>query len=244
MPNYDTIQLMIKTTLVCCDLHIPHHNFKLLKTFIEFGKDIKPDNILILGDFLDCYSISKFDTKPCTADDFNEELLIGKEILSMFKKVSKEIIFIPGNHEERVSKTVMRGKLRALYNLDALHIKNLLEFNKLGIKYIERIFRFNKNFIAIHGTKCGAEPAKGEALSYMCSGISGHSHKCSVFKRSFLDKKISWWSLPCMCDIPKQDYAVSFSHSWDLGFALVKYNDKHQDVNIITSDENGKLYGF
>lgn len=228
--------------LVIADLHLPYASDKLVRNAIYFAKQNKCFEILCLGDIMDCYSISKFDTSPARADDFVYELEATKEVLNTLNKLKpNRFIFVQGNHEMRLPKLFMRGKNRGLYNLDQLKIYNLLDFDKFNIKYVEHMYRINNNLIAIHGSKCGLDPAKAEAMSHMCSGISGHTHKESVFHRQFLDKKISWYSLPCMCDIDSQGYAKDFSHAWNNGFGILTYDKNRFKMEIINSNKKGDL---
>ena len=221
--------------IVGADLHIPFQCNNTLKAFISHCKD--KDLIVLNGDTMDFYGISKFDSSPNRADDLEYELTCGRGVLEQIRNINSkaEIIFIMGNHEERLSKFLSRGKNKALFNLSCLKIENLLNFEKYRIQLVNNIYHLNKNFIITHGVSCGNEPAKMEAQRYMISGLSGHAHKSSVFIRRYLNKTIKWYSAPCMCDIEQMDYAAKFRHAWTKGFCLIDYdknNFKVEEVEI------------
>lgn len=220
--------------IIAADFHVPTYDEKSLKEYLTYIKLNKHDKIIIAGDFLDLYAISKFDSAPSRADDLQWELTIAKEILQKIRDISdKEIIYIVGNHEERMEKFLSRGKNKALYNLGCLKIENLLDFQKYKITKINDIYNLNKNWIVTHGSKCGVSAAQGEALSYMKSGISGHTHRELTFKRKFLDELVEWHTLPCMADISQAHYAAKFRHAWNNGFAKVEYDNYNANVKII-----------
>lgn len=233
----------IKKALVLADLHIPFCNNDLLEKTLEFGKKFKPDEIILLGDILDCYAISKFDTSPNRADDFDYERTLARETLSMIRRKFEyaKIIFICGNHEARIPKILCRGKNRAFYNMPEFKIENILSLDKYKIIYEPKMYKLNDNFIAFHGVCCGINPAVGELTSRLCNGISGHAHKKNIAHRSGQLNKISWYSVPCLADIEQLEYAADFNHKWDMGFATICYTDNSHKVDIYITDKKGKL---
>lgn len=240
-----------KLAVVFNDLHIPFHDENLLHIALKCCIDVKPNLIILNGDFFDFYGISRFDSSPNRADDLEYELTIGREVLQLIRYAfpRARIVFIMGNHEERLTSFLSRGKNKALFNLSCLKIPNLLNFEKYKIEFCEDKFYLNKKFIITHGSKEGLEPAKAQGLSLMKNGISGHAHKTQKFERNFLDLNIEWNSTGCMCKIEELKYATKFSHTWNKGFCFVKYDDKNFQVsnikylgNSFHCPINGNLY--
>jgi hypothetical protein len=228
----------VETCIISCDYHIPFYDDKSLSELLSFTQKNIPNKFIIAGDFCDLYSISKYDSAPTRADELEYELTIAREILQKIRAISSSmgIIFIVGNHEQRLEKFLSRGKNKALYNLACLKLENLLNFSKYNITKVENIYRLNENFIITHGSKCGLNAAQSEALSYMTNGASGHTHRELTFKRKFLDKTIEWHSIPCMCNITDAKYAEKFNHAWSNGFAHMSYDEKAFEIKIIRTN--------
>lgn len=150
---------------------------------------------------------------------------------------SAPIVYLPGNHEDRLQKFLSRGKLRSLYHLPCLTLPELLYFRKYKVTlHSEKVYYLNKDFIVIHGSRCGLHPAKGEALSHLKSGLSFHCHKYDPFAQQYLDVNLKWMSVPCICDIKQQEYARDFRHSWTNGWACVEYDEKVCRATVYETD--------
>lgn len=222
-----------KLAIVAADFHVPFINLKALQIFINTIKNDKPDQVILAGDILDLYSISRFDNAPERADDFQYELTEGRTLLEKIRSVfDKELIFIPGNHEDRLIHFLMRGKNRALFNLSCLKLDELLSFKKYGVQLAEKYYHLNANFIIKHGSKCGQNPATAEGNSMGISGMSGHAHKANIFRKNYFGRVVDWYSLGCMCDIAAQKYAADFSFTWNNGFGRIEYTKENYQVSL------------
>jgi len=219
--------------LVFSDTHIPFLDSKAFLEVLNALKNNKYDKVIIPGDLMDFYGISRFDNSPNRADDLEYELTCGKEVLDKIRNYhAGEVIFLEGNHCERLQRFLSRGKNRALYNLSCLKIDELLNFKKYNVINQGLYYHLNDNFIITHGTKCGIEPAKGEALAHGISGMSGHSHKTQTYKKNYYNKTIEWYSLGCLADIKALEYASRYNYQWDQSFAEIDYTNNNQKIII------------
>jgi predicted phosphodiesterase len=89
-----------KKILVISDTHIPFCNKTMLKEIVNKHKD--SDMLVIAGDFLDCYSVSRFSKKSIIP--LKEELTQATSILDWLASIFPEIIIADGNHTDRVRK--------------------------------------------------------------------------------------------------------------------------------------------
>jgi len=62
--NYTPFILDAKKLLVLSDIHIPYHSIEALSCAIEWGKKVKPDAILLNGDCLDFFGLSRYAKDP------------------------------------------------------------------------------------------------------------------------------------------------------------------------------------
>ncbi len=91
-----------KRVVVVSDLHIPFHNMGYI---VAAEQDIKHADVLIIaGDFLDIYSISRFQKDKVI--DLEGEFQEGRVILERWSHMVPEIIILEGNHTERLKKVV------------------------------------------------------------------------------------------------------------------------------------------
>ena len=98
---YQPYELKAKRLLVLSDIHIPYHNIESLTCAFDFAKQEKPDAILLNGDTLDFFGLSRFSKDP-KARSFAHELKTFKEFMDVLKKIfDAKIYFKIGNHEER-----------------------------------------------------------------------------------------------------------------------------------------------
>jgi predicted phosphodiesterase len=229
------------TILVIGDLHIPFCDIRALLLILNYSKKIVIKTIIIIGDYQDLYSISKFESEKCREDDLEYELMQGREVLELIRKFfpTIDIIFMKGNHESRLESFLSKGKNKSLFNLSCLKIDNLLNFEKYNIKLHEpHILKIAPDYMLTHGTRCGVNAAQSEALSFMCNGASAHVHKTLYFYRNFLNFYIEWNSIGHCALTEKMKYANGFNHSWNQGFLFLHKND-----NIITS-ENYAIHDY
>lgn len=89
-----------RTILIISDLHIPFHNEENLKKVIN--DNLNADTLVINGDFLDCYSVSKFSKTQNIP--LKDEITQGKAIVSWLSEIYPEVIINSGNHDDRPRK--------------------------------------------------------------------------------------------------------------------------------------------
>ena len=83
-----------KEILVLSDIHIPFHDKKALNIALQYAKDC--DTILLNGDIIDFYGLSRFIKNP-EKSFINHEIEIAKEFLQMLRSNFKgEILFKVG----------------------------------------------------------------------------------------------------------------------------------------------------
>lgn len=165
------------------DTHAPYHDVKAVETAIAIGKEHRPDELVIEGDFFDCYTISDYDQDPAKAARLlQEEIAEGVALLLRLEKElkPKRVVFIEGNHEDRVTRYLRRNapKLMGTMNVrQILGIPDRFHFIPWGPK--------NKYFcgklVVTHGTRANKHCAAAMAERYKCSVLFGHTHRVQEF---------------------------------------------------------------
>ena len=211
--------------LIMPDLHVPYHNIPAISELISYGigKGIKA--ILLDGDFLDCYQLSKFNPDP-RKRNMNEELCSAREFLDQLKKwTGAKIFYKIGNHEERLEKLLI-VKAPEFLDCPEFRLDMLLRLGEKNIEYIKdkRIVYVGK-LPVLHGHELGIKsaivnPARTLFLKIYHSGIIGHLHTTSQHNEQSLDGKIiSTWSMGHLSD-PHPYYAPI--NRWNHGGARVE----------------------
>jgi len=189
----------LEKILIIPDCHVPWEDKKAFDLMLRAGKFFKPGITIIIGDFLDLLSCSRFDKSPEEAGvQFDYEILKGKRRLTQVRALgAKRNVFIAGNHEARL-KTLLKKQALALYN--TLTIPKLLELKEHGWEYVEyeddiRIGRISY----VHDTGAlgpYAHVRSGEI--YQSSVVHGHTHHAALSytgnarRRSHVAAQIGW----------------------------------------------------
>jgi predicted phosphodiesterase len=93
--------------MMVSDVHVPYHDKRAWETAVAASEDLKPDVIVIGGDFLDCYVCSKFDKAPTRFSLLSDELREARTELA--KLNASRVIYVEGNHEHRLTSYVIRN---------------------------------------------------------------------------------------------------------------------------------------
>lgn len=162
--------------VVISDIHFPYEDATALGAVLKFIKSQNLQTIIMNGDILDMYDVSRFDKSPERVNSLQGELDKAIDFFSKLRKAQPEakIVFICGNHEKRLERYLWKHS--ELFSLDALKIPNLLKFEKFGIEYYEKYYKLGPLKIT-HGSvvrKFSSYTAHAELDKNDCCGISGH----------------------------------------------------------------------
>lgn len=234
--------------LVISDLHIPYHDPTALTMALETGKQASVDTIILNGDIIDCYMVSRW-TKESGRMSLRQELDITKGFLEFLKGEFPDarIIYKFGNHERRLRDYILHNADK-LAELDVLDLESLLGLEELGIESIkmERIRLGHLNVIhgdeLPHGFAAPVNPARGVFLRAKKSTLVGHHHQTSHHSEGDIDGgRTGCWSIGCLCDL-QPDYYYFGALKWNHGFAIVEVDDEGRFTVYNKSIIDGKVH--
>ena len=187
----------LKNTLILSDVHIPYHHIPALDEAIDYGINKKIDSILLNGDILDCYMLSKFQPDP-RERHFSDEIIAFQDFIKTlqgaFKKVP--IFYKLGNHEERYDK-MMIVRCPEFINIPNFDFDIVLGCTDLGLTVIkdQRIVYAGKLAI-FHGHEIGLKsvnvnPARSLFLKVHTNAACSHLHRPSTHTEPSLDAEIT-----------------------------------------------------
>jgi predicted phosphodiesterase len=220
-----------KNILVISDLHIPYHNIEAITLALNYGKNAQVDTIIINGDLLDFYQLSRFHKDP-RKRRVNQELEAARQFLQIlrFHFKTANIYFLLGNHDVRYQMW-LESKAVELLGCEEFELGSLLRVGELGITVLDdrTLIKAGKLIIThghlvIRGVFAPVNAARGAYMRAKQSVLIGHTHKISEHTETNMDGDITTtWSTGCLSEL-SPDYNP-FANGYAHGFAHVRVTD-------------------
>ncbi len=224
--------------LIGSDFHIPFQDKDAVDCFIEKAIELQPEAIVINGDLLDFYRLSRFSKGE--GRNPMEEIIEAKTILETLRYHCKDSkIYYPiGNHESRLEKYIYEKAPEIISIVDNFY--ELLKCKDMGIQGCHKVI-FNNEFICKHGNLLGSKSglsAIKEIERSFTSGATGHTHRLAKFITRKAEKKFVWLETGCLCSM-KPEYMLE--PDWQQGFALVEFKKGKLYKADVFEIEKGKV---
>lgn len=112
--------------LVLSDVHVPYHNDKHVRLALEEAKARRCDAIVLNGDIMDCFALSRWEKDP-RERDFRHEVDATRKLLEVISAAfpNARKVFKFGNHEERYQ-SYMQTKAPELLDIDDFQLESVL----------------------------------------------------------------------------------------------------------------------
>ncbi len=218
--------------LILCDIHIPFQHDQALAAAIHYGIAQGCTNVLLNGDILDCYDISRF-SKETNRPKIKEEIEMGKSFLTYLRSLFPNglMYYKLGNHEERMRHYILRNA-RELSDLPELELDSLLDFKALNIKRIDREILTAGKLAILHGHETGesvlapVNAARGMFLKTKSCVIFGHQHQRSVHEESdIFGNSMVVHSLGALCHLDPEYKPMGYM-KWSHGAGILEVQDR------------------
>lgn len=213
-----------KKSLILADAHIPYHNKDALTVALRYGLEQDVDTLVLLGDWIDFYSISRWEKDP-RKRDFQMEIDTYNEVMDVIRGEFKtqEIVYLIGNHEERFDK-YLKVKAPEFFGVNYINFDTFFQSELFRIKIVsnKRILKIG-SLNLIHGHELnigrGVVPSRSLYLKAKQKSLMGHLHTTTHYSTKKIGGDIvSCWSVGCLCEL-KPEYAPY--NEWNHGFAIV-----------------------
>ena len=232
--KYDPFIIKAKRLAVLSDIHVPYHSIEALTAAFDKISEEKPDAILLNGDTIDFYGLSRFMKDP-RKRSVAHELQAVNEFLDVLQKFGAKIYYKLGNHDERYEHYLMH-KAPELLGIPEFKFENLLKAKERGMDVIgeKRIIKANKlNIIHGHEYPSVFSPvniARGLYMKGKVSAMQGHNHQTSEHTETDMNGEIvTTWSLGCLCEL---NPAYMPLNKWSHGMAIVDLSDNKKDFQV------------
>jgi predicted phosphodiesterase len=217
-------------------LHVPYQDKECIELLLKFAKNLQPDKLFILGDFVDMYSISKFSRNPERVLNLEWEFEQGREVLDRIDRAipKAEKIFIGGNHEDRLRKFLWNNPVLN----GCIKLEEKLGLTDYGYTYHEYGHNYTyQTLIYTHGykvNKYSAYTAKNLLDDIGMSVISGHTHRLGTHYKTNHSGALIGIENGCLCinDL-SFDWFQREIPDWQHGFSVVKFIEDRFNINQV-----------
>lgn len=241
-----------QTILVTSDHHIPHQDDSSINAILSLMDDIKFDQNVILGDFLDYGCISHWNTgrnKTLEMQRLKNDYIKGNVLLDEFDKrlpIGCTKHFFKGNHEIWIDDLIDKTP----------QLEGLVE-PESQLKLIERgykIYQYNDiipfgKLNLTHGIYASSNSVKKHLDELKVNIMFGHTHTMAIMMSSSPAREVAFsgYNVGCLANLCP-DYMRGRPHGWTHGFAIIYlYENGYFEVNMIRILNgrfiyNGKVY--
>lgn len=234
------------TALLYGDTHHGFHCPKTLAVVQAIGEDLQPDVLVDMGDGVDAGHLSdKFRQNPERTTGLQEEINAKRLQLAAYRLAmpNARFIYLEGNHEERLKRTLWNseGPAKALLELDIskknLTWPGLLDLASLHIEFYPYAEQTDKvllpKFILKHGTRVNQKSgytAMNEMQRYGRSGASGHTHRLgAVWKGDHDGGQHVWVETGCCANL-RPEYTQD--PDWQNGCVILTFDKDSGAVQV------------
>jgi len=208
LPEYKDTILKPGVWGVMSDVHFPEHDAPAVTASLEYFKAQNVDGIILNGDIIDMYEVSRF-IREVGRPSIREELEMTRNFFTLLREQFGDIpiIYKFGNHEERM-RTFLLTNARAIADLEGIALEDQLQLKKFGMKVVfrERIRAGKLDILHGHelqkGISAPVNPARGAFLRAKSSLLIGHHHQTSTHHENNLKRdQIVCFSIGCHCTL-------------------------------------------
>ena len=228
---------MIKSAIVISDTQCPFQDAKTLIAVEKYMATKKWDYLIYIGDFLDYFTISRFNEgKPGLVEGRTilKELAEGKKVLERQIAIVRKknphckVVYLEGNHEARAYDFVARfPHLKGIIEPEIV-----LEFKKNDVDYIkswstDSVLTIGKAMFT-HGRYTNQHHAKKMVEAYEDNVFYGHVHDCNSYNKTArgTGKTKVGQSLGCLCKYPEDvDYTKGSPSNWQQAFGVFFFRE-------------------
>ena len=239
-----------QTTVVLSDAHVPFHSEPLFKKICAVIHDLKPDGLVLAGDFLDLFSLSSYaadsvyQLRDVTLDG---EYKAANKLLDMLggaMPTGAAKHYLWGNHEDRYWRELKKGD-RGKYGTALLSPNDAMRLNERGYEVLDNwqdeVVVLGDHLEITHGLWCNKYAAAKHLDEFQGSVMFGHTHR---MQSHFLGKRAAF-NIGCTCDIESKGFAYmprTQRLKWSQGFAIVRIDDSGDYHTEMVQSHAGVFY--
>lgn len=169
--------------LIVPDTHAPFHSAGAVGELLKFAKEYRPQGVVLLGDFTDCYAVSSHSRDPLRKARLVEELEEAAALLARLVKATPLAAnrrhYVYGNHEHRLDRYIW-DKAPALHGMvsyeKAMGLPGSWHVTPYG-----RLLKVGKMHFTHDMGKAGSGAARQAMHALQGNVVIGHTHRMETF---------------------------------------------------------------
>lgn len=195
---------------------------------LRAARSAKVDNVVILGDFIDCLAVSSYPRPPDRGLDLGIEIDAARKALDEVEAVCHgDRIYVSGNHEDRLQR-YLSEKAPALFN--TVKIDRLLGLADRGWKYVpyRQHTKIGKLYVTHDAGKAGINAHRDALGAFQGNVLIGHTHRLGyAVEGNAKGKPHVGAMLGWLGDVNQVDWMhrIRALRDWALGFGIIYVED-------------------
>lgn len=172
-----------KKVIVIPDMHVPFHDKTVWRVIQNSIKLLgKGDEVVIIGDFADCYSISSHPKGPGKPSFLQEITAVNRELDKLSKLTDErgvKVMYVEGNHEERLPRYLTKNAPDLFGCVDNESLFRIWERGWCWTPY-RHSYTIGKMDFTHDYRYCGKNAARQTLEAYGNNICFGHTHRGTV----------------------------------------------------------------
>jgi predicted phosphodiesterase len=242
--EYTSLRLedKFKKVGIMSDIHVPFHSMSALTCAIKHLREEQIDCLILNGDIMDFYAISRHE-KEKDLRDFAKEIEMGRNFLQKIRDLFPliPIYYKMGNHENRWQR-YLNEQAEEFAQLHEMQFEQFFRLDKLAMTFVPDWQGIEVgNLLVLHGHEImagGMNPSQSTFNKTFCNTLIGHVHRTtSTIKKNGFKEYFHSYSTGCLTQLSPKYYPFAQHNN---GFAVVDIeNGKTKVSNIMIKD--GKI---
>jgi predicted phosphodiesterase len=236
--------------VIASDFHAPYQHQPSCELLYSVINEIQPDKVVLLGDVINLDLFSKYDHVPGRPDSWMTDVSEAGKILGSVAQASggAELLWVSGNHEERLRKYLMRHDPLLYSVLDMCSLFKLVgnDGTLKNWSYVDasEIFYPELDLVLAHGNKVRGKTGT-TAYSHMeylwMSVVLGHCHRLGITRKSsgrtryYQKQAVFGVEAGCLCNYDL-DYTNGATVDWQHGFVVLTINKSTEGHPIVNPE--------
>lgn len=215
----------VEKVLLIPDCHRPYHHSQSYGLMIKAAKELRPDRIVVFGDYVDFYCTSQHRKDPNRILKLEYEVKSGNEGLDELDSIgAKKKYFLQGNHEENLER-YLKDNAPELFNM--MKIEEIFKLRQRGWEYIPygKSLKIGKMYMThCIGKVAGASAHIKSRDKHGGNLLIGHTHKMSIDYTGDAENKhhvgamLGWLGDPTKAEYAHEAERWPWQHGFGIGY--------------------------
>jgi len=231
----------------------PYHDFRAMDIVHQVAQDIKPDEIIMMGDMLDLPSFGKYQQKAEFYFTTQPALQTLRVFIDDLRAETSKLVYIYGNHEARFRNSMIEAHIEATqlrkvdFKKDApmtYSLEYYLGLDDIGVEYYTD-YPHDEYYVNNHLALSHSHIAKARSMATVSAIIEndphisrgiGHIHRCEQATKTTYKKgkpvTNMAFSAGTLCRLDRTIPQSGTRQNWQQGFATIQFEEGDGLFNV------------